>query len=127
MNEMCDIFSVFHFVFVCNVFWVEFQRYRGGGGGGGGREGGGGGVGGRGCMKEEEEVSLGVIMTNTEIKFYILLFTLRSSSVSQSLSFNLLQSLYCPLSSVLALCLHIKVWSFSVLSIRKDSGSPLSS
>ena len=72
-----------------------------------------------------EEVSLGVIMTNTEIKFHMLLFTL--SSVSQSLSFNLLQSLYCPLSSVLALCLQIKVWSFSVLSIRKDSGSLLSS
>jgi hypothetical protein len=33
-----------------------------------------------------EEVSLGVIMTNTEIKFHILLFTLSSSSVSQSLS-----------------------------------------
>ena len=33
----------------------------GGGGGGGGRE---------------EEVSLGVIITNTEIKFHILLFTL---------------------------------------------------
>jgi hypothetical protein len=31
---------------------------------------------------EEEEVSLGVIMTNTEIKFHILLFTLSSSSVS---------------------------------------------
>jgi hypothetical protein len=76
---------------------------------------------------EEEEVSLGVIMTNTEIKFHILLFTLSSSSVSQSLSFNLLESLYCPLSSVLALCLQIKVWSFSVLSIRKDSGSLLSS
>jgi hypothetical protein len=30
-------------------------------------------------------VSLGVIMTNTEIKFHILLFTLSSSSVSQSL------------------------------------------
>jgi hypothetical protein len=51
----------------------------------------------------EGEVSLGVIMTNTEIEFHILLFTLSSSSVSQSLSFNLLQSLYCPLSSVLAL------------------------
>ena len=76
---------------------------------------------------EEEEVSLGVIMTNTEIKFHILLFTLSSSSVSQSLSFNLLHSLYCPLSSVLALCLQIKVWSVSVLSIRKDSGSLLSS
>jgi hypothetical protein len=42
-----------------------------------------------------EEVSLGVIMTNTEIKFHILLFTLSSRSFSQSLSFNLLQSLYC--------------------------------
>jgi hypothetical protein len=31
---------------------------------------------------EEEEVSFGVIMTNTEIKFHILLFTLSSSSVS---------------------------------------------
>ena len=104
---------MFRFVFVCNVFWVEFQRFRGGGGGGeGGRE---------------EEVSLGVIMTNTEIEFHILFFTLSSSSVSQSLSFNLLQSLYCPLSSVLALCLQIKVWSFSVLSIFKDSGSFLSS
>jgi hypothetical protein len=51
----------------------------------------------------------------------------REECVSQSLSFNLLQSLYCPLSSVLALCLQIKVWSFSVLSIRKDSGSLLSS
>jgi hypothetical protein len=37
------------------------------------------------------------------LEFHILLFTLSSSSVSQSLSFNLLQSLYCPLSSVLAL------------------------
>jgi hypothetical protein len=45
--------------------------------------------------KEEEEVSLSVIMTNTEIEFHILLFTLSSSSVSRSLSFNLLQSLYC--------------------------------
>jgi hypothetical protein len=44
--------------------------------------------------------------------FHILLFTLSSSSVSQSLSFNLLQSLYCSLSSVLFLCLQIKVWSF---------------
>jgi hypothetical protein len=42
----------------------EFQRYCGGGGG----IGGGGG--------REEEVSLGVIITNTEIKFHILLFTL---------------------------------------------------
>jgi hypothetical protein len=32
---------VFRFVFVCNVFWVEFQRYRGGGGDGGGGGGGG--------------------------------------------------------------------------------------
>ena len=39
--------QVFRFVFVCNVFWVEFQRYRGGRGGGGGREGGGVGEGGR--------------------------------------------------------------------------------
>ena len=38
-----------------------------------------------GRAEEEEEVSLGVIMTNTEIKFPILLFTLSSSSVSQSL------------------------------------------
>jgi hypothetical protein len=53
--------------------------------------------------EEEEDVSLGVIMTNTDIKFHTLLFTLSSSSVSQSLLFDLLQSLYCPLSSVLAL------------------------
>jgi hypothetical protein len=32
-------------------------------------------------------------MTNTEIKFHILLLTLSSGSVSQSLSFNLLRSL----------------------------------
>jgi hypothetical protein len=38
-----------------------------------------------------------------------------SSSVSQSLSFNLLQSLYCPLSSVLTLCLQIKLWFFLLL------------
>ena len=38
-----------------------------------------------GWAEEEEAVSLGVIMTNTEIKFPILLFTLSSSSVSQSL------------------------------------------
>ena len=61
---MCDIFIMcfvlFLFVFVCNVFWVEFQRY--------------------GCCccccccccwrtrrEGEEEVSLGVIMINTEI------------------------------------------------------------
>ena len=100
------------------------RRRRGGGGGGGGRR--------RRHRRRrraavEEEVSLGVIMTNTEIKFHILLFTLSSSSVSQSLSFNLLQSLYCLLSSVLALCLQIKLCFFSVLSIRKDSGSLLSS
>ena len=82
------------FVSVCNVFWVEFQRYRGGGGGGGGGEGGG-------RADEEEEVSLGVIMTKREIKFHILLFTLSSSPVSPSLSFNLLQSpshfiVHCP-------------------------------
>jgi hypothetical protein len=41
--------------------------------------------------REEEEVSLGVIMTNTEIKFHIVLFTLSSGSVSQSVSFKLLQ------------------------------------
>jgi hypothetical protein len=76
---------------------------------------------------EEEEVSLGVIMTNTEIQFHILLFTLSSSPVSQSLLFNLLQSLYYSLSSVLARCLEIKVCFFSVLSIRKDSGSLLAS
>jgi hypothetical protein len=35
---------VFRFVFVCNVFGVEFQRYRGGGGVGGGR-----------AVEEEEE------------------------------------------------------------------------
>ena len=102
---------------------MEFQCYRGGGGGGGGREGAEEKEGGR----AEEEVSLGVIMTNTEIKFHILLFTLSSSSVSPSLSFNLLQSLYYLLSSVLSLCLHIKEWSFPVLSIREDSGSPLPS
>ena len=59
-------FHAFRFVFVCIVFWVEFQHYRG----------------------VEEEVSLGVIMTNTEIKFHILLFTLSSSSkISDPLSF----------------------------------------
>jgi hypothetical protein len=105
MNEMCDIFIMFFvlFLFVTCFGWnfnaiVVVEEEEGG-------------------RAEEEEVSLGVIMTNAEIKFHILLFTLSSSSVSQSLSFNLLQSLYCPLSSVLALCLQIKVWSFSVLSI----------
>jgi hypothetical protein len=39
-------------------------------------------------QEEEEEVSLGVIMTNTEIKFHILLFTLSSSSkISDPLSY----------------------------------------
>ena len=61
-------------------------------------------------------------MTNTEIKFHILLFTLSSRSVSQSLSFNLLQSLYCSLSSVLALCLQIKVWSFQFFPFIKNQG-----
>ena len=60
----------------------------------------------RGGRAEEEEVSLGLIMTKTEIKFHISLFTLSSSSVSQFLLFNLLQSLYCSLSSVLVLCLQ---------------------
>ena len=37
MNEMCDIFIMCFVLFLfANVFWVEFQRYRGGGGGGGG-------------------------------------------------------------------------------------------
>ena len=58
---------MFRFVFVCKVLWVEFQRYCGGGGGGGG---------GREEEEEGEAVSLGVIMTNTEIKFHIVLFTL---------------------------------------------------
>ena len=114
MNEMCDIFIMcfvlFLFVtcFVWNLNAIVVMEVE--------EEGG---------RAEEEEVSLGVIMTNIEIKFHILLFTLSSSSVSQSLSFNLLQSLYCPLSSVLVLCLQIKVWSVSVLSIRIDSGSLL--
>jgi hypothetical protein len=42
-----------------------------------------------------------------QVSYFIVHFTLNSSSVSQSLSFNLLQSFYCPLSSVLALCLQI--------------------
>ena len=116
MNEMCDNFIMCFvlFLFVTCFGWdfnaiVVVVEEEGGG-------------------AEEEEISLGVIMTNTEIKFHIVLFTLSSSSVSQSLSFNLLQSLYCPLSSVLALCLQIKVsCSMSVLSIRKASGSLLSS
>ena len=67
---MCYFHNVVRFVFVCNVFWVEFQRYCccwlagvvfAAAAGGGGRE---------------EEVSLGVIITNTEIKFHILLLTL---------------------------------------------------
>jgi hypothetical protein len=121
MNEMCDIIIMCFvlFLFVTCFGWdfkailvvvVEEEE------GGRAEE-----------EEDEEEVSLGVIMTNTEIKFHIVLFTLSSSSVSRSLSFNLLQSRYCPLSSVLALCLQIKVCSISVLSIRKDSGSLLSS
>ena len=75
---------MFRFVFVCNVFWVEFQRYRGGGGGGRG----GGRQGGRAGRRAAEEVSLGVTMTNTEIKLHILLFTLSSSSkISDPLSY----------------------------------------
>ena len=61
-------------------------------------------------------------MTNPEIKFHIVLFTLSSSSVSQSLSFNLLQSLYCPLSSVLALCLQIKVCFCQFFPFVKTQG-----
>ena len=85
MNEMCDIFIMCFvlFLFVTCFGWnfnaivvVEEEE------------------------EEEGEVSLGVIMINTEIKFHILLFTLSSSSVSQSLSFILLQSLYCPLRGV---------------------------
>ena len=54
----------------------------------------------------EEEVSLGVIMTHrNQVSYFIVHFTLSSSSVSQSLSLNLLQSLDFPLSSVLALFL----------------------
>ena len=78
------------------------------------------------AAKHSPELAI-AMETWKEIKFPIVLFTLNSSSVSQSLSFNLPQSLYCPLSSVLALCLQIKVWSFSVLSIRIDSGSLFSS
>jgi hypothetical protein len=57
---------VFRFVSVCNVFWVEFQRYccrcgGGSGGGGGGRDE---------DEVEEEEVSLGVIMTRKFTKKY---------------------------------------------------------
>ena len=37
---MCYFHTVFCFVFVCNVFWVESQRYCGGGGGVGGGGGG---------------------------------------------------------------------------------------
>ena len=125
MNEMCDIFKCFvSFLFVACFGWnfnvipavAAAAEVGEGGGEGGGRR-----------RRRRKRRSLGVIMTNTEIKFHILLFTLSSSSVSQSLSFNLLQSLYCPLSSVPTLCLQIKVCSFSVLSIRRDSGSLLSS
>ena len=65
------LFVLLTFLFMFFMLWVEFQCYRGGRGGccwGGG--------GGCGCGGREEEVSLGVIMTNTEIKFHILLFTL---------------------------------------------------
>ena len=60
-----------------------------------------------------------------QVSYVIVHFILSSGSVSQSLSFNLLQSFYCPLFLVLTLCLQIKVWFFSVISIRKDSGSLL--
>ena len=85
------------------------QRVLGGGGGGG--EGG-----------RKVEVSLGVIMTITEIEFHILLFTLSSSAVSQSLSFNLLQSLYCPLSSVLALSSNKGMVFFQFFPFLKTQG-----
>ena len=70
------------------MFWVKFQRYCGDGGGGvsGGGVVGGGGVSGVSVVVVlvlvvvekggKEEVFLGVIMTNKEIKFHILLFTL---------------------------------------------------
>ena len=44
----------------------------------------------------------------------------------QHIQVSILYFTHCQLS-VLALCLQIKVWSFSVLSIRKDSRSLLSS
>ena len=44
----------------------------------------------------------------------------------QHIQVSILYFTHCQLS-VLVLCLQIKVWSFSVLSIRKDSGSLLSS
>ena len=111
--------NVFRFLFVCNVFWVEFQRYccrccSGGGGGGGG-----------GCWW----------CCFSGVCVYCCCGGGCCSGVSVYgccccsgyLSFNLLQSLYCLLSSILALFLQINIWSFSVLSIRKDSGSLLSS
>ena len=67
------------------------------GGGGGGREEGRGLFG---CNYNEHR---------NQVSYFIVHFTLSSSSVSQSLSFNLLQSLYCPLFLVLILCLQIKV------------------
>jgi hypothetical protein len=111
MNQMCDIFIMCFvlFLFVTCLGWnfnaivVMGEEEEGG-------------------RAEEEEVSLGVIMTSTEIKFHILLFTLSSSSVSQSLSFNLLQSLYCPLSSVLALCLQIRYGLFQFFPFVKTQG-----
>ena len=47
-----------------------------------------------------------------QVSYFIVHFTLSSSSDSQSLSFNLLQSLYCPLFLVLTICLQIKVCFF---------------
>jgi hypothetical protein len=68
MNEMCDIFIMCFvlFLFVACFGWsfnaiVVMEEEE------------------EGRRAEEEEVSLGVIMTNTEIKFHILLFTLSSS------------------------------------------------
>ena len=63
MNEMCDIFIMCFvlFLFVACFGW-NFNAFV--------------------VVVEEEEVSLDVIMTNTEIKFNILLFTLSSSSAS---------------------------------------------
>jgi hypothetical protein len=61
MNEMCDIFKCFVFFLFATCFGWNFnaivvveEEEEGG--------------------RAEEEVSLGVIMTNTEIKFHILLF-----------------------------------------------------
>ena len=76
----------------------------------------------------EEEVSLGVIITNTEIKFHILLFTLHEVQVLLLSLFRLIFSshfiVHCSdsLSSNKGI-----IFSSSVISIRKDSGSLLSS